>query len=43
MVYDLTMLEAFYSAYKGKVEHVRAVFETPFDVSREDSVCPPVQ
>lgn len=22
MVYDLTMLEAFYSAYKGKVEHV---------------------
>ena len=42
MVYDLTMLEAFYSAYKGKVEHVRAVLKRP-DVSREDSVCPPVQ
>ena len=42
MVYDLTMLEAFYSAYKGKVEHVRAV-ETPIDVSRENSVCPSVQ
>ena len=24
MVYDVTMLEAFYAAYKGKVEHVRA-------------------
>ena len=25
MVYDVTMLEAFYAAYKGKVEHVRAI------------------
>ena len=39
MVYDMTMLEAFYSAYKGKVEHVRGSLETPPDVSRENSVC----
>ena len=38
MVYDMTMLEAFYRAYKGKVEHVED-FETPPDVSRENSVC----
>ena len=30
MVYDLTMLEAFIlQAYKGKVEHVRAVLKRP--------------
>ncbi len=39
MVYDMTMLEAFYAAYKGKVEHVRGILETPSDVSREDFVC----
>ena len=43
MVYDLTMLEAFYSAYKGKVRSEERRVGTPFDVSREDSVCPPVQ
>ena len=35
MVYDATMLEAFYTAYKGKVEHVRS-----FDVGRKNTVCP---
>ena len=34
MVYDLTMLEAFYSAYKGKVEHVRAVLKRPLTLPR---------
>ena len=29
MVYDMTMLEAFYSAYKGKVEHVRGILKRP--------------
>ena len=29
MVYDVTMLEAFYAAYKGKVEHVRATLKRP--------------
>ena len=38
MVYDMTMLEAFYRAYKGKVEHVRRILKPP-DVSRENSVC----
>ena len=28
MVYDVTMLEAFYAAYKGKVEHVRGTNNT---------------
>lgn len=39
MVYDMTMLEAFYRAYKGKVEHVRGILKRPPDVSRENSVC----
>ena len=29
MVYDMTMLEAFYRAYKGKVEHVRGILKRP--------------
>ena len=29
MVYDVTMLEAFYAAYKGKVEHVPAILKRP--------------
>ena len=35
MVYDLTMLEAFYSAYKGKVEHVRAVLKRPLTLAEK--------
>ena len=31
MVYDVTMLEAFYAAYKGKVKYVTGYTETPFD------------
>src|SRR5699024_7126138 len=29
MVYDMTMLEAFYKAYKGKVESVRGILKRP--------------
>lgn len=39
MVYGVTMLEDFYVAYKGKLEHVRAVLKRPL-VSRENLVCP---
>ena len=35
MVYDLTMLEAFYSAYKRKVEHVRAVLKRPLTLAEK--------
>ena len=29
MVYDMTMLEAFYRAEQGKVEHVRGILKRP--------------
>ena len=35
MVYDLNMLEAFYSAYKGKIEHVRAVLQRPLTLAEK--------
>ena len=35
MVYDATMLEAFYPAYKGKVEHVRAILKRPLALAEE--------
>ena len=35
MVYDVTMLEAFYAAYKGKVEHVRAVLKRPLTLAEK--------
>ncbi len=35
MVYDMTMLEAFYSAYIGKVEHVRAVLKRPLTLAEK--------
>ena len=35
MVYDVTMLEAFYAAYKGKVEHVRAILKRPLTLTEK--------
>ena len=35
MVYDVTMLEAFYVAYKGKVEHVRAILKRPLTLAEK--------
>ena len=35
MVYDMTMLEAFYSAYKGKVEHVRGILKRPLTLAEK--------
>lgn len=35
MVYDLTMLKAFYNAYKGKIEHVRAVLQRPLTLAEK--------
>ena len=36
MVYDVTMLEAFYAAYKvGKVAHVRAVLKRPLTLAEK--------
>ena len=35
MVYDVTMLEAFYAAYKGKVEHVRAILKRPLTLAEK--------
>ena len=35
MVYDATMLEAFYPAYKGKVEHVRAILKRPLTLAEK--------
>ncbi len=29
MVYDIDMIKSFYSAYKEKMEHVRAVLKRP--------------
>ena len=35
MAYDITMLEAFYKAYKGKVEQVRAVLNHPLTLAEK--------
>mgnify|MGYP000778310582 FL=1 len=35
MVYDVTMFEAFYAAYKGKVEHVRAILKRPLTLAEK--------
>ena len=35
MVYDMTMLEAFYRAYKGKVEHVRGILKRPLTLAEK--------
>ena len=35
MVYDVTMLKAFYAAYKGKIEHVRAVLKRPLTLTEK--------
>lgn len=35
MVYDLTMLEAFYAAYKGRVERARAVLKRPLTLAEK--------
>ncbi len=35
MVYDVTMLEAFYAAYKGKLEYVRAVLKRPLTLTEK--------
>ena len=35
MVYDLNMLEAFYSAYKWKIEHVRAALKRPLTLAEK--------
>lgn len=40
MVYDATMLEAFYTAYKGKVEHVRAILKRPLTLA--EKYCMPI-
>ncbi|MDR0939986.1 MAG: aconitate hydratase [Mediterranea sp.] len=35
MVYDVAMLEAFYKAYKGKLEHVRGVLRRPLALAEK--------
>lgn len=35
MVYDLDMLKAFYNAYKGKIERVRAVLDRPLTLAEK--------
>lgn len=35
MVYDVTMLKAFYAAYKGKIEHVRAALQRPLTLTEK--------
>lgn len=35
MAYDITMLEAFYKAYKGKVEQVRGVLNRPLTLAEK--------
>lgn len=35
MVYDLTMLKAFYAAYAGKIEQVRAVLQHPLTLAEK--------
>ncbi len=35
MVYGVTMLEDFYVAYKGKLEHVRAVLKRPLTLAEK--------
>ena len=35
MVYDMTMLEAFSRAYKGKVEHVRRILKRPLTLAEK--------
>ena len=35
MVYDVTMLESFYAAYKGKVEHVLAILKRPLTLAEK--------
>lgn len=35
MMYDEKMLEAFYSTYKGKIEHVRAVLKRPLTLAEK--------
>ena len=35
MVYDVTMLKAFYASYKGKMEHVRAVLQRPLTLAEK--------
>ena len=42
MVYDMTMLEAFYSAYKGKVEHVRGILKRPLTLAEKILYAHPV-
>ncbi len=35
MIYDLSMLNAFYTIYKGKIEHVRAVLQRPLTLAEK--------
>ena len=35
MVYDIDMIKSFYSAYKGKMEHVRAVLKRPLTLAEK--------
>ena len=35
MVYDLDMIKSFYSAYKGKMEHVRSVLKRPLTLAEK--------
>ena len=35
MVYDVTMLKAFYASYKGKMEHVRAILQRPLTLAEK--------
>lgn len=35
MVYDKDMLTSFYSAYKGKIEHVRATLQRPLTLAEK--------
>ena len=35
MVYDIDMIKSFYSAYKEKMEHVRAVLKRPLTLAEK--------
>ena len=35
MIYDVSMLNAFYATYKGKIEHVRAILQRPLTLAEK--------
>ena len=35
MVYDLTMLKAFYTLYEGKIERIRTILQRPLTLAEK--------